>query len=136
MSRLVELHLRFHGYGTGEWTDSAVRRYVTDSGPLLARLHLLTRSDSTTRNQRKAARLSRAYDDLEVRIERLQAQEELAAVRPELDGNEIGALLGVPPGRVVGEAYRFLLALRLDEGLLGPEVAGQRLRAWYAARGE
>ncbi len=135
VSRLVELHLRFHGYGTGEWTDSAVRRYVTDAGPLLARLHLLTRSDSTTRNQRKAARLSRAYDDLEVRIERIQADEELAAVRPELDGHQIGELLGVPPGRVVGEAYRFLLALRLDEGVLGQEVAGQRLVAWYAERG-
>ncbi|GAA1881403.1 CCA tRNA nucleotidyltransferase [Lapillicoccus jejuensis] len=134
VSRLVELHLRFHGYGGGEWTDSAVRRYVTDAGPLLAHLHLLTRSDSTTRNARKAARLARTYDDLEARIERLQAQEELAAVRPELDGHEISRVLGIPPGREVGEAYRFLLALRLDEGVLGEDVARERLLAWWAAR--
>ena len=89
VARLVELHLRFHGYGDGQWTDSAVRRYVTDAGPLLQRLHRLTRSDCTTRNVRKAQRLSLAYDDLEQRIERLAAEEELAAVRPELDGNEI-----------------------------------------------
>lgn len=134
VSRLVELHLRFHGYGTGEWTDSAVRRYVTDAGPLLPRLHLLTRSDSTTRNARKAARLARTYDELEARIEQLKAQEELAAVRPELDGRQIGEILGVAPGRVIGEAYRYLLALRLDEGVLGPEVARERLLAWWAAR--
>jgi poly(A) polymerase len=134
VSRLVELHLRFHGYGTGEWTDSAVRRYVTDAGPLLPRLHLLTRSDSTTRNARKAARLARTYDDLEVRIEQLKAQEELAAVRPELDGNEIGEILGVPPGREIGRAYRFLLALRLDEGVLGKDVVRDRLLAWWTER--
>ena len=134
VSRLVELHLRFHGYGTGEWTDSAVRRYVTDAGPLLPRLHLLTRSDSTTRNARKAARLARTYDDLEARIEKLQGEEELAAVRPELDGTEIGEILGVPPGRVIGQAYRFLLALRLDEGMVGKDVARDRLLAWWAER--
>jgi poly(A) polymerase len=136
VARLVELHLRFHGYGTGEWTDSAVRRYVTDAGPLLPRLHVLTRSDSTTRNARKAARLARTYDDLEARIEKLKGEEELAAVRPELDGNEIGAILGVPPGRVVGQAYRFLLALRLDEGVLGKDAVRERLLAWWADRGE
>ncbi|MEP6800178.1 MAG: CCA tRNA nucleotidyltransferase, partial [Lapillicoccus sp.] len=134
VSRLVELHLRFHGYGGGEWTDSAVRRYVTDAGPLLARLHLLTRSDSTTRNARKAARLARTYDELEVRIEQLLAQEELGKVRPELDGVAIGEVLGIPPGREIGEAYRWLLALRLDEGLLGPDVARERLLAWWADR--
>ncbi len=134
VARLVELHLRFHGYGSGEWTDSAVRRYVTDAGPLLSRLHLLTRSDSTTRNARKAAQLARTYDALEARIELLLAQEELAAVRPELDGRQIGEILGVPPGRVIGEAYRFLLGVRLDEGVLGADVARERLLAWWAQR--
>ncbi|HVD22511.1 MAG TPA: CCA tRNA nucleotidyltransferase [Lapillicoccus sp.] len=134
VSRLVELHLRFHGYGTGEWTDSAVRRYVTDAGPLLPRLHLLTRSDSTTRNARKAQRLASTYDDLEARIEQLKAAEELAAVRPELNGNEIGEILGVPPGKVIGEAYRFLLGVRLDEGLIGQDAARERLLAWWADR--
>ncbi|HEU4999049.1 MAG TPA: CCA tRNA nucleotidyltransferase [Lapillicoccus sp.] len=134
VARLVELHLRFHGYGTGEWTDSAVRRYITDAGPLLPRLHLLTRSDSTTRNARKAQRLARTYDDLEVRIEQLKAAEELAAVRPELDGNEIGEILGVPPGRVIGQAYRFLLSVRLDEGMIGKEAARERLLAWWSER--
>ena len=134
VSRLVELHLRFHGYGTGEWTDSAVRRYVTDAGPLLPRLHLLTRSDSTTRNARKAQRLANTYDDLEGRIERLKAAEELAAVRPELNGNEIGEILGVPPGKVIGEAYRFLLGVRLDDGPIGKDAARKRLLAWWADR--
>ena len=134
VSRLVELHLRFHGYGTGEWTDSAVRRYVTDAGPLLGRLHLLTRSDSTTRNARKAARLEASYDGLEARIETLLEQEELAAVRPELDGVEIGEALGIPPGREIGLAYRFLLALRLDDGVLGKDEARSRLLAWWAQR--
>jgi poly(A) polymerase len=134
VSRLVELHLRFHGYGAGEWTDSAVRRYVTDAGPLLPRLHLLTRSDSTTRNARKAQRLATTYDELEGRIERLKAAEELAAVRPELNGNEIGEILGVPPGKVIGEAYRFLLGVRLDEGLIGKDAAREHLLAWWADR--
>lgn len=134
VSRLVELHLRFHGYGEGEWTDSAVRRYVVDAGPLLTRLHRLTRSDSTTRNVRRAQRLSSAYDDLEARIALLQEQEELAAVRPDLDGNQIMAELGLGPGRAVGEAYRFLLELRLERGPLGEEAALSELRAWWAAR--
>src|SRR5699024_5780385 len=115
VSRLVELHLRFHGYGTGEWTDSAVRRYVTDAGPLLGRLHRLTRADSTTRNRRKAARLAASYDHLEERIARLRSEEELKALRPELDGNEIGEILGIRPGPVLGRAYKHLLAVRLDQ---------------------
>lgn len=134
--RLVELHLRFHGYGSGEWTDSAVRRYVNDAGPLLSRLHLLTRADCTTRNKRKAARLSATYDDLEARIERLQAEEELAAVRPELNGNEIAEVLGIKPGPVLGRAYTYLLSVRLDEGVIGKEAAAQRLRAWWAQQPE
>src|SRR6202035_1112841 len=105
VSRLVELHLRFHGYGEGEWTDSAVRRYVRDAGPLLSRLHVLTRADCTTRNRAKAARLARAQDDLEKRIAQLSEQEELARIRPDLDGNAIMQILRVPPGRVVGRAH-------------------------------
>ncbi|WP_338749386.1 CCA tRNA nucleotidyltransferase [Janibacter alittae] len=135
VARLVELHLRFHGYRDGQWTDSAVRRYVTDAGPLLQRLHRLTRADCTTRNQRKANRLARAYDDLEERIERLLEQEELEAVRPELDGNQIGEVLGIPPGPQIGQAYRYLLQVRLDEGPIGTEAATDRLRAWWAERG-
>jgi poly(A) polymerase len=131
VSRLVELHLRFHGYGTGEWTDSAVRRYVTDAGPLLPRLHRLTRSDCTTRNVRKAARLARTYDDLEERIERLQEQESLAAVRPELNGNEIAEALGIEPGPLLGKAYEFLLSVRLDQGLIGKERAREELLTWW-----
>lgn len=136
VARLVELHLRFHGYGDGQWTDSAVRRYVTDAGPLLPRLHRLTRADCTTRNQRKARRLSRAYDDLEARIERLQEQEELGKVRPELDGHEIAAVLGISPGPVLGRAYQHLLAVRLDEGPIGKEAATERLLAWWAEQPE
>ena len=120
VSRLVELHLRFHGYGEGEWTDSAVRRYVRDAGPLLTRLHVLTRADCTTRNRAKAARLARAYDGLEERITELSEQEELARLRPELDGNEIMRILGVPPGPVVGKARDFLLELRINRGRAGP----------------
>ena len=134
VARLVELHLRFHGYGTGQWTDSAVRRYVTDAGPLLERLHLLTRSDCTTRNARKAARLARTYDELELRIARLAVEEELAAVRPELDGNEIAAVLGIPPGPVLGQAYKYLLSVRLDEGPIGKDAAAERLLQWWADR--
>lgn len=136
VARLVELHLRFHGYGEGRWTDSAVRRYVTDAGPLLPRLHRLTRADSTTRNVRKAQRLARTYDDLEQRIEVLQEQEELAAVRPELDGNEIGEILGIRPGPLVGRAYKHLLAVRLDEGPIGKETARERLLSWWAEQPE
>jgi poly(A) polymerase len=134
VARLVELHLRFHGYGDGAWTDSAVRRYVTDAGDLLDRLNKLTRSDCTTRNRRKAERLATAYADLETRIEQLREAEELAAIRPELDGNEIMELLNVPPGREVGEAWRFLRELRLDRGPIGPDAAREELLRWWSAR--
>ena len=134
VSRLIELHLRFFGYTEGAWTDSAVRRYVRDAGPLLERLHILTRADVTTRNQRKADRLGFAYDDLETRIAEIAEAEGLAAVRPDLDGEAIMRILGIKPGRDVGEAYRYLLDVRLDEGPLGAEVAEERLRAWWAAR--
>ncbi|MDQ8707719.1 CCA tRNA nucleotidyltransferase [Streptomyces sp. LHD-70] len=132
VSRLVELHLRFHGYGTGEWTDSAVRRYVRDGGPLLDRLHKLTRSDCTTRNKRRASALSRAYDGLEERIARLQEQEELDAIRPALDGNEIMEILGVGPGPVIGSAYKFLLELRLEHGPMERDAAVSALKEWWA----
>jgi len=135
VSQLVGLHLRFHGYGEGEWTDSAVRRYVRDAGPLLTRLHVLTRADCTTRNQAKAARLARAYDGLEQRIAELSEQEELARLRPELDGNEIMRVLGVPPGPVVGRARNFLLELRITEGELGRERVTQLLLDWAGAEG-
>ena len=136
VARLVELHLRFHGYGTGEWTDSAVRRYITDAGPLLGRLHRLARADCTTRNRRKAARLAASYDDLEERIDRLRSQEELQAVRPELDGHQIGEILGIAPGPVLGRAYKHLLAVRLDQGPLGPEGAREELLRWWAEQPE
>jgi poly(A) polymerase len=135
VSRLVELHLRFHGYGEGEWTDSAVRRYVRDAGPLLTRLHVLTRADCTTRNRAKAARLARAYDGLEQRIAELSEREELARIRPELDGNAIMQILGIPPGPLVGKAYDFMLELRIAEGELGRERAAQELLRWAAAEG-
>ncbi|RJS45729.1 CCA tRNA nucleotidyltransferase [Nocardioides cavernaquae] len=131
---LVELHLRFHGYGAGEWTDSAVRRYVRDAGDQLERLHILTRADCTTRNKRKADRLRRTYDDLEARIARLSEEEELASIRPDLDGVQIMEILGIGPGRDVGAAYRFLLELRLDEGPKSPDEARDALLAWWAAR--
>jgi poly(A) polymerase len=134
VSKLVELHLRFHGYGDGAWTDSAVRRYVTDAGPLLDRLHKLTRSDCTTRNKRKAARLAAAYDDLEQRIARLRGEEELDAVRPDLDGNQIMEILAIPAGREVGEAWKFLKELRLDRGPLEFDVAREELLRWWADR--
>jgi poly(A) polymerase len=130
--RLVELHLRFHGYGTGEWTDSAVRRYVRDAGPLLDRLHKLTRSDCTTRNRKRAAALARAYDHLEARIAALAEQEELAAIRPDLDGNQIMSILGIKPGPLVGRAYRHLLDLRLERGPLDHESAVAELVRWHA----
>ncbi len=130
---LVELHLRFHTYRLG-WTDRAVRRYVRDAGPLLERLNELTRCDCTTRNEAKARALGRRMDELEWRIEELGRQESLDAIRPDLDGNEVMQRLGVPPGRVVGEALTFLMELRLDEGPLGPEEAGRRLDEWWAAR--
>ncbi len=134
VAQLVEQHLRFHGYGSGEWTDSAVRRYVRDAGDQLERLHVLTRADCTTRNQRKADRLRRTYDELEERIERLSEEEELASLRPDLDGNQIMEVLGLGPGREVGEAYRFLLDVRLDQGPIGPDRATELLRAWWADR--
>ncbi len=134
VGRLVELHLRFHGYGSGEWTDSAVRRYVRDAGPELERLHVLTRADCTTRNRRKAERLRRTYDDLEARIGRLAEQEELQAVRPDLDGNRIMELLGIGPGREVGEAYRFLLELRMEHGPQDAREAERALLAWWERR--
>ncbi|WP_130387146.1 CCA tRNA nucleotidyltransferase [Kribbella sp. VKM Ac-2569] len=134
VSKLIELHLRFHGYGDGEWTDSAVRRYVRDAGDQLARLHILTRADCTTRNRRKAESLRAAYDDLESRIERLQEQEELDALRPDLDGNQIMQTLGISPGREVGEAYKFLMELRLDQGPLGEDQAREALLNWWSNR--
>jgi poly(A) polymerase len=135
VSRLVELHLRFHGYGTGEWTDSAVRRYVRDAGPLLTRLHALTRADCTTRNAAKAQRLARAYDSLEDRIAVLAEREELASIRPDLDGNQIMRILGISPGPLVGDAVAHLLELRMEHGPLGPERATQELLDWAAAEG-
>ncbi|MFE4468286.1 CCA tRNA nucleotidyltransferase [Leifsonia sp. NPDC056824] len=134
VARLIELHLRFFGYSDAHWTDSAVRRYVRDAGGELERLHMLTRADVTTRNRRKADRLGFAYDDLEQRIAELQAQEELDAVRPDLDGEQVMRLLGLRPGREVGQALSFLLELRLDEGPLGEEEATGRLLAWWEAR--
>ncbi|MPY77257.1 MAG: CCA tRNA nucleotidyltransferase [Actinophytocola sp.] len=135
VSQLVFLHLRFHGYGKGEWTDSAVRRYVTDAGELLPRLHKLVRADCTTRNRRKAAALQRTYDDLETRIQRIAADEDLAKVRPDLDGNEIMRLLDLPPGPMVGKAWRFLKELRLDKGPLEHEEAVAALREWAREQG-
>jgi poly(A) polymerase len=135
VSRLVELHLRFHGYADGEWTDSAVRRYVRDAGDLLTRLHALTRADCTTRNARKAARLAATYDALEARIEVLREQEELDRIRPDLDGVEIMRLLGLKQGPLVGKAWNYLLELRLDRGSLGKERAAQELLRWAAAEG-
>ncbi|WGW11800.1 CCA tRNA nucleotidyltransferase [Saxibacter everestensis] len=135
VARLVELHLRFYGYGDAGWSDSAVRRYVTDAGPLLSRLHALTRSDVTTRNRRKAERLAFAYDDLEQRIVLLKEREELDAVRPDLDGRQIMELLDVPPGPVVGQAYKYLLSLRMEHGPLGEDAAADRLREWWATQG-
>ena len=134
VSRLVELHLRFFGYSDQQWSDSAVRRYVRDAGEHLERLHILTRADVTTRNQRKADRLAHAYDDLEKRIAQLREQEELDAMRPDLNGEQIMETLGITPGREVGEAYNFLLEIRLDEGELGEQEAKRRLLQWWESR--
>jgi poly(A) polymerase len=134
---LTEMHLRFHGYGqpgTSPWTDAAVRRYVVDAGEQLTRLHQLTRSDCTTRNVRRAQRLSSAYDDLEARIAALAEQEQLDAIRPDLDGNQIMQVLGLPPGRAVGQAYQHLLALRMENGPMSHEDAVAALHAWAAER--
>ena len=135
VARLTFLHLRFHGYGDGRWTDSAVRRYVTDAGDLLPRLHKLVRSDSTTRNKRRAAALSATYDSLEERIAEISAAEDLARVRPDLDGNAIMEILGVGPGPEVGRAWRFLKDLRLERGPLDPDDAEAALRAWWSEQG-
>jgi poly(A) polymerase len=132
VGQLVFLHLRFYGYRTAGWTDSAVRRYVVDAGPLLQRLHRLVRSDVTTRNRKKAVALASAYDALEERIAALQEQEELGRIRPDLDGNEIMRLLDIPAGPQVGKAYQHLLALRMEHGPLGPERAEEELRRWWA----
>jgi len=131
---LIRLHLRFFGYSEGAWTDSAVRRYVRDAGEELERLHILVRSDVTTRNDRKLALMDSSYSDLEARIADIREREEIDAIRPDLDGDQIMTILGVRPGRVVGEARAFLMELRLDEGPLGEKEAEQRLRAWAAGR--
>ena len=130
VSTLVGLHLRFHGYGSGEWTDSAVRRYVRDAGDLLVHLHVLTRADCTTRNVRKAQALAATYDQLEARIAKLAEEEELAAIRPDLNGNEIIEILGIKPGPLVGKAYDYLLELRMEHGPLGRERAVEELHKW------
>ena len=135
VANLTFLHLRFHGFSEGNWTDSAVRRYVTDAGDLLSRLHVLVRSDCTTRNRRRAARLASAYDALESRIEKIQAEEDLRAVRPDIDGNEIMQILGVPAGPVVGRAWKFLKELRLDRGPLDHDEAVAELKAWATREG-
>ena len=133
VNTLVFLHLRFHGYGSGEWTDSAVRRYVRDAGDLLPYLHVLTRADCTTRNAKKAATLAATYDSLEERIATLQEAEELGKIRPDLDGNQIMEILGVKPSPLIGKAYAHLLELRLDRGPLGEEEARRELLAWWEA---
>ena len=135
VSQLVYLHLRFHGYGEGRWTDSAVRCYVADAGPLLPRLHKLVRADCTTHNKRRAAGLQSSYDSLEARIAELAAKEDLARIRPDLDGNEIMALLGIPGGPQVGEAWNYLKELRMDRGPLSRQEATDELLAWWNARG-
>jgi poly(A) polymerase len=133
VTELVALHLRFHTYSMG-WSDSAVRRYVRDAGDLLAELNVLTRCDCTTRNAKKAARLSRRMDELEERIDELEAAEELASLRPELDGNAVMEQLGLSPGRDVGDAMKFLMEIRLEEGLVGDEEIRRRLDAWWSDR--
>ena len=135
VAQLVFLHLRFHGYGTGEWTDSAVRRYVRDAGELLTHLHVLTRADCTTRNEKKAANLAATYGSLEARIEKLREQEELDAIRPDLDGKEIMEILGIKPSPIVGQAYDFLLELRMDRGPIGKDAATKELLTWWDANG-
>jgi poly(A) polymerase len=131
VGQLVFLHLRFHGYGSGEWTDSAVRRYVRDAGELLDHLHLLTRADCTTRNQKKAQSLANTYDQLEQRIKELMQQEELNKIRPDLTGEQIMQILSIKPSPMVGKAYDFLLELRLENGPLGEEKAKQALLTWW-----
>jgi len=132
VSKLVFLHLRFYGYGGGEWTDSAVRRYVRDAGELLNHLHVLTRADCTTRNKKKTENLATNYDHLEARIASLMEQEELLKIRPDLDGHEIMEILGIKTGPQVGKAYEFLMELRLEQGQLGQERAKQELLNWWS----
>jgi poly(A) polymerase len=134
VQRLVFLHLRFHGYGDDVWSDSAVRRYARDAGPLLDELNELTRCDCTTRNERKARMLAARMDALEERIGELREREELASIRPDIDGNRVMELLGLPPGREVGQALQMLLEARLDEGPLGEDEAERRLRTWWEGR--
>jgi poly(A) polymerase len=134
VAQLVFLHLRFHGYGTGEWTDSAVRRYIRDAGDLLTHLHVLTRADCTTRNKAKAERLAATYDSLEERIAVLMEEEELNKIRPDLDGETIMKILGITPSPVVGEAYKYLLDLRMEQGPLGEEAATRELLSWWSQR--
>jgi poly(A) polymerase len=136
VTRLVALHLRFHGFAGGEWTDAAVRRYVRDAGPLLDRLHRLTRSDCTTRNAAKARALATAYDALEQRIAVLGEEEELAALRPALDGNEIMAELGVRPGPIVGQAWQHLLEQRIERGPMTRDEAVAELHRWAREHGQ
>lgn len=128
--------MRFYGYGDAGWSDSAVRRYVTDAGDQLPRLHALTRSDVTTRNRRKAERLAHAYDDLEQRIAELLEREELDAIRPDLDGTQVMALLGISPGPLVGRAYKHLLEWRLDDGPHDEETAKAEVLRWWAEQPE
>ena len=128
------MHLRFHGYGDVDWTDSAVRRYVRDAGELLTHLHVLTRADCTTRNKNKADRLSARYDSLEARIETLMEQEELSKIRPDLDGTQVMQLLNLKPSREVGQAMDFLMELRLEQGQIGEEKATQALMQWWATK--
>ena len=135
VSQLVFLHLRFHGYAGGEWTDSAVRRYVRDAEHLLEHLHVLTRADCTTRNQKKAERLSATYDSLESRIAKLQEEEELNSIRPDIDGNQIMQILNIPASRLVGQAYNYLLELRLEHGPQGEERAIEELKKWFKENG-
>jgi len=132
VAKLVELHLRFHGYADGTWSDSAVRRYVRDAGDELERLHMLTRADCTTRNRNKATRLRRSYEELEWRIDELAAQEEIAAMRPDLDGQQIMEILGIAPGPVVGKAYTFLLEHRMEHGPVPEEEARRLLLDWWS----
>jgi poly(A) polymerase len=132
VSQLVYLHLRFHGYGGGEWTDSAVRRYIRDAQDLLIHLHVLTRADCTTRNQRKAEKLAATYDSLEQRIALLMEQEELEKIRPDLDGEQIMEILELTPSKLVGQAYQHLLNLRMEQGPLGFEAAKAELLTWWA----
>jgi poly(A) polymerase len=134
VTSLIALHLRFHGYGDGDWTDSAVRRYVRDAGEYLDHLHVLTRADCTTRNKRKAATLAATYQNLEERIELLMQEEELLKLRPDIDGAQVMQLLNLKPSRAVGDALEFLLELRIEQGPLGPEKAEQELLKWWAAR--